>query len=82
MKSWPRTQRGCAARSPSWAWRERTLPAHRIAAHAGGAAFLARNDALQHLGNVGFREPIPAYKHSAALFLQITGGLASDAIHP
>ncbi len=49
---------------------------------AGDVDFLARNDALQHLGNVGFREPIPAYKHSAALFLQITGGLANDAIHP
>jgi dihydrodipicolinate synthase/N-acetylneuraminate lyase len=49
---------------------------------AGDVSFLTRNDALQHLGNVGFREPVPAYKHSAALFLQITGGLASDAIHP
>jgi 4-hydroxy-tetrahydrodipicolinate synthase len=49
---------------------------------AGDVDFLARNDALQHLGNVGFRAPIPAYKHSAALFLQITGGLASDHIHP
>jgi dihydrodipicolinate synthase/N-acetylneuraminate lyase len=48
----------------------------------GDVAFLARNDALQHLGNVGFREPVPAYKHSAAIFLQLTGGLASDAIHP
>ncbi|MBS1105088.1 MAG: hypothetical protein H6Q91_590 [Deltaproteobacteria bacterium] len=57
--------------------------AERDAALASGdVAFLARNDALQHLGNVGFRTPIPAYKHSAALFLQITGGLASDAIHP
>lgn len=49
---------------------------------AGDVAFLARNDALQHLGNVGFREPIPAYKHSAALFLAMTGGLEHDAIHP
>lgn len=49
---------------------------------AGDAAFLALDDALQHLGNVGFREPVPAYKHSAALYLQLTGGLASDAIHP
>jgi dihydrodipicolinate synthase/N-acetylneuraminate lyase len=49
---------------------------------AGDAAFLALDDALQHLGNVGFREPVPAYKHSAALFLQLGGGLASDAIHP
>lgn len=49
---------------------------------AGDAAFLALDDALQHLGNVGFREPLPAYKHAAALYLQLTGGLASDAIHP
>jgi dihydrodipicolinate synthase/N-acetylneuraminate lyase len=49
---------------------------------AGDAAFLARGDALQHLGNVAFRDPIPAYKHSAALFLQMTGGLPTDCIHP
>jgi 4-hydroxy-tetrahydrodipicolinate synthase len=49
---------------------------------AGDVAFLARNDDLQHLGNVGFREPIPAYKHAAAQFLHLTGGLPSDHIHP
>jgi dihydrodipicolinate synthase/N-acetylneuraminate lyase len=49
---------------------------------AGEVAFLARDDDLQHLGNVGFREPIPAYKHAAAQFLHLTGGLASDSIHP
>jgi dihydrodipicolinate synthase/N-acetylneuraminate lyase len=49
---------------------------------AGDAAFLERNDALQHLGNVGFREPIPAYKHAAAQFLHLTGRLPGDAIHP
>lgn len=49
---------------------------------AGEAAFLARNDALQHLGNVGFRAPIPAYKHAAAQFLHLTGRLDGDAIHP
>jgi dihydrodipicolinate synthase/N-acetylneuraminate lyase len=49
---------------------------------AGDVAFLTRNDDLQHLGNVGFREPIPAYKHAAAQFLHLTGGLAGDAIHP
>jgi dihydrodipicolinate synthase/N-acetylneuraminate lyase len=48
----------------------------------GDAAFLARNDALQHLGNVGFRAPVPAYKHSAAQYLHLTGHLACDAIHP
>lgn len=45
-------------------------------------AFLMHNDALQHLGNVAFRAPVPAYKHAAALFLQLTGALASDAVHP
>ena len=48
----------------------------------GDLSFLARNDALQHLGNVGFRAPVPAYKHSAAQYLHLTGVLASDAIHP
>ncbi|HYD48036.1 MAG TPA: DUF993 family protein [Terriglobales bacterium] len=45
-------------------------------------SFLSRNDALQHLGNVGFRAPVPAYKHSAAMFLHLTGKLGSDSIHP
>jgi 4-hydroxy-tetrahydrodipicolinate synthase len=48
----------------------------------GDLAFLARNDALQHLGNIGFRAPVPAYKHSAAQYLHLTGRLAGDAIHP
>lgn len=49
---------------------------------AGDAAFLSINDALQHLGNVAFRAPVPAYKHAAAMFLHLTGALAGDAIHP
>ncbi|MEO8602991.1 MAG: dihydrodipicolinate synthase family protein [bacterium] len=49
---------------------------------AGELAFLSLNDALQHLGNVGFRAPVPAYKHSAAIFLQLTRCLAFDGIHP
>jgi 4-hydroxy-tetrahydrodipicolinate synthase len=48
----------------------------------GDVDFLALNDALQHLGNVGFRAPVPAYKHAAALFLHITGALEADHIHP
>jgi len=48
----------------------------------GDLSFLARNDALQHLGNVGFRTPVPAYKHAAAQYLHLTGALACDAIHP
>ena len=49
---------------------------------AGDLSFLSLNDALQHLGNVGFRAPVPAYKHSAAQYLHLTGELDGDAIHP
>lgn len=49
---------------------------------AGDERFLGVNDALQHLGAVGFRAPIPAYKHAAAQFLHLCGLLEGDAIHP
>jgi dihydrodipicolinate synthase/N-acetylneuraminate lyase len=45
----------------------------------GDARFYALNDALQHLGNVAFRPPVPAYRHSAAVFLQLRGWIPSDA---
>ena len=38
---------------------------------AGDPHYYALSDALQHLGNVAFRPPIPAYKHSAAIFLGV-----------
>jgi len=38
---------------------------------AGDPAYYALSDALQHLGNVAFRPPVPAYKHSAAIFLKV-----------
>ncbi len=49
---------------------------------AGRLEFLSRNDALQHLGNVGFRAPVPAYKHAAAQFLHLVGVLRGDGVHP
>jgi len=49
---------------------------------AGDPAYYALSDALQHLGNVAFREPVPAYKHSAAVFLHLTGLMPSDLTHP
>ncbi len=49
---------------------------------AGEVGFMAANDDLQHLGNVAFRQPIPAYKHAAAQFLHLTGALACDGVHP
>jgi dihydrodipicolinate synthase/N-acetylneuraminate lyase len=48
----------------------------------GDPAYYALSDALQYLGNVAFREPVPAYKHSAAAFLHLTGRIPSTRTHP
>jgi dihydrodipicolinate synthase/N-acetylneuraminate lyase len=49
---------------------------------AGDPRFYALNDVLQYLGAFAFREPVPAYKHSAAQFLQLRGRIPSAATHP
>jgi len=49
---------------------------------AGDPAFHELNDLLQYLGFFAFRNPVPAYKHSAAQFLKIRGWIDSDATHP
>ena len=46
------------------------------------SAFYEINDALQYLGFLTFRRPVPAYKHSAAMFLKLRGWIACDATHP
>ncbi|HEV2862125.1 MAG TPA: dihydrodipicolinate synthase family protein [Pyrinomonadaceae bacterium] len=48
----------------------------------GDASYYALSDALQHLGNVAFRAPVPAYKHSAAVFLHMCGRIPSPLTHP
>lgn len=48
----------------------------------GDPAYYALSDALQYLGNIAFRAPVPAYKHSAAVFLHLTGRIPTDLIHP
>ena len=48
---------------------------------AGDSAYYALSDALQYLGNVAFRDPVPAYKHSAAVFLHLTGRIPSSVTH-
>ena len=48
----------------------------------GDAGYYALSDALQYLGNVAFREPVPAYKHSAAVFLHLIGHAPSGLTHP
>ena len=45
----------------------------------GDGRFYALNDMLQYLGAFAFRAPTPAYRHSAAQFLKVTGHLAHDA---
>jgi dihydrodipicolinate synthase/N-acetylneuraminate lyase len=49
---------------------------------AGDPGYYAVSDELQYLGNIAFREPVPAYKHSAAVFLHFTGRIPSDLTHP
>ena len=48
----------------------------------GDAAYYELSDALQLLGEVAFRPPVPAYKHSAAIFLHLTGRIPSPQPHP
>jgi len=47
----------------------------------GDPAYYALSDALQHLGCVAFRPPVPAYKHSAAIFLNLIGRVPFDKAH-
>lgn len=49
---------------------------------AGDPGWNEWNDLLQHLGFLAFRDPVPAYKHSAAMFLQRRGWITSSAPHP
>lgn len=44
--------------------------------------FYELNDLLQYLGFFAFRDPVPAYKHSAAQFLELRGWIESSAPHP
>ena len=48
----------------------------------GNPAYYELSDALQYLGNVAFRDPVPAYKHSAAVFLHLQERIPSNLPHP
>jgi len=48
----------------------------------GDPGYYALSDALQYLGNVAFRDPVPAYKHSAAIFLNLLERIPSSMTHP
>jgi dihydrodipicolinate synthase/N-acetylneuraminate lyase len=49
---------------------------------AGDPGFYEVNDLLQYLGFFAFRSPVPAYKHSAAMFLKLRGWIGCDVTHP
>lgn len=49
---------------------------------AGDPRFFKLNDVLQYLGAFAFRPPVPAYKHSAAMFLKIQNQIACSVNHP
>lgn len=48
----------------------------------GDPDYLELAEALQYLGNVAFRTPVPAYKHSAAHFLHMQGRISTSRTHP
>jgi dihydrodipicolinate synthase/N-acetylneuraminate lyase len=58
--------------------------AARDAAWTAGdqARFWELNDVLQYLGQFAFRPPVPAYRHDAAMFLELRGWASSHATHP
>ena len=49
---------------------------------SGDPGFHELNDVLQYLGFLAFRNPVPAYKHSAAMFLHLRGWTSTDRTHP
>lgn len=49
---------------------------------SGDPRFYELNDLLQYLGCFTFRDPAPAYKHSAAVFLKLRGWLDSSETYP
>ena len=46
----------------------------------GDPRFFELNDLLQELGDFTFREPVPAYRHDAALFLELRGWIGSSRV--
>jgi len=49
---------------------------------SGNPGFYELNDVLQYLGFFSFRTPVPAYKHSAAMFLHRRGWIRTSLTHP
>ena len=48
----------------------------------GDPRFYELNDLLQYLGTYTFRPPVPAYKHSAAMFLKLRDQISTNRTYP
>ena len=48
----------------------------------GDSSFYEVNDLLQYLGFFAFRNPVPAYKHNAAMFMKLRGWIGCDDTPP
>jgi dihydrodipicolinate synthase/N-acetylneuraminate lyase len=49
---------------------------------AGDPRFFELNDVLQYLGAFAFRDPVPAYRHDAAMVFELRGWASCDATPP
>jgi len=49
---------------------------------AGDPAFHELNDLLQYLGQFTFRDPVPGYRHDAAMFHELRGWATTDRTPP
>ena len=47
---------------------------------SGDPDFAELNDLLQYLGELTFRQPVPGYRHDAAMFLHLRGWINHDGI--
>jgi len=48
----------------------------------GDDRYAKLTDNIQYLGNIAFRDPVPAYKHSCAIFQNLIGRCPSPLTHP
>jgi 4-hydroxy-tetrahydrodipicolinate synthase len=48
----------------------------------GDDRYAKLTDNIQYLGNIAFRTPVPAYKHSCAIFQNLIGRIPSPLTHP
>lgn len=48
----------------------------------GDERYALLTDSIQYLGNIAFRSPVPAYKHSCAVFQNLIGRCPSPLTHP